>query len=56
MKSKHALAAFLMLIVGQAKFPDATFVAAVNDHGSHRLPLARSDQKRLFVDSTEGLR
>ena len=38
-RSKHDLAAFIMVIVGQADAPAGMFVAAVNDDGTHQLPL-----------------
>lgn len=40
-RSEHDLAAFLMIIVGQADPPDGLFVAAVNEHGTHPLPRKR---------------
>lgn len=49
-ESKHDLASFLMVIVGQAQFPDALFVAAVNNDGTHRLPLVDPTMRSHFVE------
>lgn len=37
-RSDHDLAAFLMVIVGQAQLPAGLYVAAVNRDGTHPLP------------------
>lgn len=40
-RSDHDLAAFLMVIVGQAALPAGLYVAAVNGDGTHPLPRYR---------------